>query len=97
MSADLDDSVRSGGLGKIFKKSPAQELTPAEPKTSRFFHSVSVRTHRDADGVRLLVVHLLTYLKTALSIKSVKQKKATIASLVSLFQCCGWINCLVIR
>lgn len=47
--SDLDDTVRLGGLSKIFE-SPAQELTPAVPKTNRFFRSVSVRTHRDANG-----------------------------------------------
>jgi len=47
---DLDDTVRSGGVGKIFQN-PAREVTPAVPKTNRFFQSVSVRTHRDANGV----------------------------------------------
>jgi len=53
MLADLDDKVRPGELGKIFEN-PAQELTPAVPKTNRFFRSVSVRTQRDANGVWLL-------------------------------------------
>jgi len=50
MFSDLDDTVRSGGVGKIFKN-PTQEVAPAVPKTSRFFRSVSVHTHRDANGV----------------------------------------------
>jgi len=50
--ADLDDTVRSGGVGKIFEN-PAQEVTPVIPKTNRFFRSVSVHTHRDANGVWL--------------------------------------------
>jgi len=50
LSADLDDTVRSEGVGKIFEK-PAQEVTPAVPKPSRLFRSISVRTHRDANGV----------------------------------------------
>lgn len=47
--SDLDDKVRSGGLGKIFDN-PAPELTPAVPKVNRFFRGVSVHTHRDANG-----------------------------------------------
>lgn len=47
--SDLDDTVRSGGLGKIFEN-PAAEVTPAVPKVNRFFRSVSVYTHRDANG-----------------------------------------------
>jgi len=54
MLADLDDTIRAGGLNKIFEK-PAREVTPAQPKTSRFFRSVSVRTRHDADGVRSYV------------------------------------------
>ena len=56
MLADLDDTVRSGGLGKIFEN-PSQEVTPEVPKTSRFFRSVSVRTHRNADGVQFVYVY----------------------------------------
>ena len=50
MLADLDDTIRSGGLGRIFD-SPAPEVAPAVPKTSRFFRGVSVHTHCDAIGV----------------------------------------------
>jgi len=53
--ADLDDKVRSGGLGKIFDN-PAPELTPAVPKVNRFFRGVSVHTHRDANGVSYLFI-----------------------------------------
>jgi len=51
---DLDDTVRSGGVGKIFK-TPAPEMMPAVPKVSRFFRGVSVHTHRDANGVNYLL------------------------------------------
>ena len=51
---DLDDSVRSGGLGKIFEE-PTREVTPAVPKINRFFRSVTVRMHRDADGVQMIL------------------------------------------
>jgi len=50
MFADLDDKIRSGGVGKIFQN-PAQELTPAVPKANRFFRSISIHTHHDANGV----------------------------------------------
>lgn len=47
--SDLDDTVHSGGLGKIFEN-PAPEVTPAVPKVHKFFRGVSVHTHRDANG-----------------------------------------------
>lgn len=47
--SDLDDTVRSGGLSRIFEN-PAPEVTPAVPKVNRFFRGVSVQTHRDASG-----------------------------------------------
>jgi len=54
--ADLDDTVRSGGLGKIFDN-PAPEVTPAVPEVHRFFRGVSVHTHRDANGVNYLLIY----------------------------------------
>jgi len=59
MLVDLDDTVQSGGLNKIFEK-PSQELTPAEPKTNRFFRSVSVHTHRDSNGVCTMLFKFLS-------------------------------------
>jgi len=55
MLADLDDKVRSGDLARIFEK-PSQDVAPAVPRINRFFRSVSVHTHRDANGVNFLCI-----------------------------------------
>jgi len=49
---DLDDSVRNGGLDRLFSDSHGRELSTVQPHHNSVFKSVTVRTNRTADGVR---------------------------------------------